>query len=128
MPSMDTSPSAGGHSAKPNSGIVKDTRRLGDAVVVDLAGDVDALAARELTAAVAAALEHRPRTIVVDLSKVDFLTSPGLAALVESHQMAGQDTRLRIVATGSATLRRLTITGLTDELAVFPTLEEALTA
>ncbi|HEV7652670.1 MAG TPA: STAS domain-containing protein [Actinophytocola sp.] len=124
---MDTSPPpAGGNPAKPASGIVTGTQRHGDAVVVDCTGDIDALTAPQLIAAVAAAMEKRPRTVVVDLSRVAFLASAGLAALVELHRMAGEAIRFRIVAAGSATLRPLTMTGLTDELAVFPTSAQAL--
>jgi anti-anti-sigma factor len=122
---MDTSP-AGGQPGTPAPTVVTGTDRRGDAVVIGLAGDVDALTAPQLTEAVSAALHERPHTVVVDLSRVDFLASAGLAALVESHRMAGPDSRLHIVATGSATLRPLTMTGLTDELAVFATSEEAL--
>lgn len=118
---MDTPPPA-----DPNSGLVIGTQQHGDAVVLDCVGDIDVLTAPQLTVAVTTALEQRPQTVVVDLSEVGFLASSGLAALVEAHRMAGADMRFHVVATGSATLRPLTITGLTKELAVFPTPAEAL--
>ena len=84
---MDTQPpSVGGIPANPGSDIVTGVQQHGDAVVVDCAGDIDALTAPQLTAAVTAALEKRPRIVMIDLRKVDFLSSAGLAALVESSR------------------------------------------
>lgn len=124
---MNTSPPpAGGSPAEQNPGVVLDTQHRDDAILLVCGGEIDTLTAPQLTAAVSAALEQHPRTVVVDLDKVDFLASAGLAALVESHRMTGENTRLHIVATGSATLRPLKLTGLTAELAVFPTAAEAL--
>lgn len=100
----------------------------GQAVVLAVAGEVDLLTAPQLQEALTLALENRPKTLVVDLSKVEFMGSAGLAALVGAHQSAGEHTRLRVVAATTATLRPLQVTDLDKEINVYPSREDALAA
>jgi len=72
------------------------------------------------------ALAEQPPVLVVDLSRVEFLASPGLTALLTIHRNAGPGTAVRIVASGRATLRPIQLTGLEDSLSLFPTREAAL--
>ena len=98
----------------------------GEAVVVEVAGDVDTTTAPALVQAADAALAQQPPVLVVDLSRVEFLASPGLTALLTIHRNAGSGTAVRIVASGRATLRPIQLTGLEDSLSLFPTREAAL--
>jgi anti-anti-sigma factor len=98
------------------------------AVVVEVAGDVDTTTAPALVQAAAEALAAAPPLLVIDLTRVDFLASPGLTALLTIHRDAGTGTVVRIVATGRATLRPIQLTGLEESLSLFPTREAALTA
>jgi anti-sigma B factor antagonist len=98
------------------------------AVVVEVAGDVDTTTAPALVQAAEAALASAPPLLVVDLTRVEFLASPGLTALLTIHRNAGSGTAVRIVASGRATLRPIQLTGLEDILSLFPTREAALTA
>ncbi len=91
-----------------------------------VAGEVDLLTAPDLQRELTQALEDHPETLVVDLSKVEFLASPGLAALVGAHQAARESTELRLVAEGSATYRPLQLTGLDEEIPVYRSCAEAL--
>ncbi|WP_284742638.1 STAS domain-containing protein [Amycolatopsis sp. RTGN1] len=100
----------------------------GDAVVVEVAGDVDTTTAPALAQAAAEALTAAPPLLVIDLTRVDFLASPGLTALLTIHRDAGPGTVVRIVAAGRATLRPIQLTGLEESLSLFPTREAALTA
>ena len=95
--------------------------------VLDVSGDVDTTTAPAVVQAADEALAAAPRLLVVDLSNVEFLASPGLTALLMIHLNAGPDTAVRIVATGRATLRPIQLTGLEDSLSLFPTREAALT-
>lgn len=97
------------------------------AVVLDAAGDVDTTTAPKLVQAADEVLAEAPRLLVVDLTRVEFLASPGLTALLTIHRNAGPGTAVRIVATGRATLRPIQLTGLEDSLSLFPTREAALT-
>jgi anti-anti-sigma factor len=98
------------------------------AVVLEVAGDVDTTTAPALVQAADEALAAAPALLVVDLSRVEFLASPGLTALLMIHRNSAPGTTVRIVATGRATLRPIQLTGLEDSLSLFPTREAALTA
>ncbi|MEV6445017.1 STAS domain-containing protein [Amycolatopsis sp. NPDC051716] len=99
----------------------------GEAIVVEVAGDVDTTTAPALVQAADEALAEQPPVLVVDLSRVEFLASPGLTALLTIHRNAGTGTAVRIVASGRATLRPIQLTGLEESLSLFPTREAALT-
>ncbi|MFI9011115.1 STAS domain-containing protein [Actinosynnema sp. NPDC053489] len=101
----------------------------GGAVVVRVAGEVDALTVRELkreiTAAVA--LSTPPGPVVVDLTDVDFFAAAGLNELHRGHVAAeAAGVRLRVVATHRHVLRPFAISGLDRELVPCSTLAEAL--
>ena len=64
--------------------------------------------------------------MIVDLTDVDFLASAGMQVLVAANEDAGPDTRLVVVADGPATSRPLKITGITDFIDLYPSLDEAL--
>ena len=100
----------------------------GEAVVLNVAGEIDLATAPQLGKSINAAMEQRPGTLVVDLSDVDFLASAGMAVLIGCHQQAKGILRFRIVATGSATFRTMELTGMTEEISIYPTRDEALAA
>ena len=100
----------------------------GAAVVLNVAGEIDLATAPQLGDSINAAMEQRPETLVVDLSQVDFLASAGMAVLIGCHQQAKGNLRFRIVASGSATFRPMELTGMTDEISIYPTRDEALSA
>ncbi len=84
------------------------------------------LTAGQLEQMIRTELAPRPRTVVVDLSKVEFLASAGMNALLSAREVAADTTRFCVVATGNMTLRPLQIAGLTEYLAVFESLDAAL--
>ncbi|AXB48300.1 hypothetical protein A4R43_05740 [Amycolatopsis albispora] len=102
------------------------TERLGATVLVVVGGEIDLLTAPRVRAAGAEVLRERPSRLVLDLTDVVFLASAGLEAMVSLRDEAGEATELRVVAGGTATLRPLEITGLTEVLDVYRTREEAL--
>jgi anti-sigma B factor antagonist len=66
-------------------------------------------------------------TLIVDLSKVQFLGSSGLAVLVEMTDAAAQHAvRLRLVCSSREVVRPLQATGLTELFAIYPDLPAAL--
>ncbi|WP_370965159.1 STAS domain-containing protein [Amycolatopsis sp. cg9] len=97
-------------------------------VVLAVAGDVDTTTAPALVQAADEVLAEEPPVFVVDLTRVDFLASPGLTALLTIHRNAAAGTAVRIVASGRATLRPIQLTGLEDSLSLFPTRDAALAA
>jgi anti-anti-sigma factor len=108
--------------------IILDTERHAEAIVLAVAGEIDLLTAPQLEQAVLSALDERPPVLIIDLLEVTFLASTGMSTLVKAYQKATSQTRLRVVATGSVTLRPLELTGLTPPLAVYPSRDAAIGA
>jgi anti-sigma B factor antagonist len=100
--------------------------RIAGALVLTVRGDVDALTAPGLTEAIHDAPLGQP--VIVDLSEVDFLASAGMTVLVSAHQRFSPDAQFMVVADGPATSRPLKLMGLDSVLALYPTLDEALSA
>jgi anti-anti-sigma factor len=95
-------------------------------VVVTLTGEIDLVNADEVRAALQAQLEARPGGLVLDLA-LDFLGSAGLAVLVEVQRNAQrEEVAFGVVATGSAALRSLELSGLRDSLPLFGGVPEAV--
>jgi len=129
MPIVDTDPHrdvrpAFTHTAR----VITAVQTHGEALVLKVAGDIGIATAPQVTEVVVAMLERRPAAVVVDLSEASFLSSAGLAALVDLHRRATPHTRFRVVASESVVLRPLELSGLIELLTVRPTLEEALAA
>lgn len=107
--------------------LVQDHR---EALVVTVAGEIDMLTVNRLRAAVAAGFDQLPHgaTLVIDLTDVTFLGSPGLQALVEATRAAQRRREpLRIVVDHTRpVIRPIELAGLDDLLALFHTVEQAL--
>ncbi|HET9256349.1 MAG TPA: STAS domain-containing protein [Pseudonocardiaceae bacterium] len=97
-----------------------------DARVVTVVGEVDALAAPELSATLIAQLVDAP-VVVVDLSGVRFLGSAGLAALVEASSLADREGRqLRLVCNSQTVSWALECTGLREHFILADHVPDAL--
>ncbi|MDQ4118006.1 MAG: STAS domain-containing protein [Actinomycetota bacterium] len=98
----------------------------GGAVVVGVIGEIDTMTGpvvgEQLSARLAAA-----RLVVVDLSRVTFLGSAGLAALVAAKDEADREgKRLRLVCGSHTVTRALEATGLMSVFDVADGVQEAL--
>ncbi|GAA4557547.1 STAS domain-containing protein [Pseudonocardia xishanensis] len=96
------------------------------ATVVRVRGEIDSLTVDRLNAAVRAAPAASP--LVLDLTRVRFLGSVGIAALIVARnraQDAGTETRL-VVGGNRTVLRPLEASGLRTEFSLFPDVELAL--
>jgi anti-sigma B factor antagonist len=100
------------------------------ALVVTVAGEIDVLTVDRLRAAVASGFDQLPAdsVLVIDLTDVTFLGSPGLQALVEATRGARRRHEpLRIVVDHTRpVVRPIELAGLDDVLALFHTVDEAL--
>jgi anti-sigma B factor antagonist len=101
---------------------------VGQVVVLSVSGAVDMLSAPQLTEAIGAALPKQPAGLVVDLSKVDFLSSAGMSVLVNAHEQIAPSARFAVVADGPATSRPIKLVGVADIVDLYTTLDAALTA
>jgi anti-anti-sigma factor len=97
--------------------------RVAGAVVLSVQGDVDALTAPRLAEAILDALPEQS-AVIVDLSDVEFLASAGMTA----HERMAPGARFVVVADGPGTSRPLKLMGLDSLLAIYPTLDEAISA
>jgi anti-sigma B factor antagonist len=111
-----------------------DTKELvcerAQALVVTVAGEIDRSTVERVRAAVDAGLDqlHAGVVLIVDLTNVTFLESAGLQALVdvtETAQERGAPLRI-VVGHSRAVLRTIQLTGLTEVLPLFDTVEHAL--
>ncbi|WP_170211982.1 STAS domain-containing protein [Saccharothrix australiensis] len=89
-----------------------------DVLVVSVAGEVD----MDTAPRARAALQH-PAAVVLDLDEVTFFGSAGIQLLVDAHAMVED---LAVVATRRPVLRPLEVTGLTEHLALCPSVDAAL--
>ncbi|OBG31285.1 STAS domain-containing protein [Mycobacterium sp. E3198] len=100
--------------------------QVDDAVVLTVSGEVDMLSAPQLAEAVRTALAATPPALVIDLTKVDFLASAGMTVLVTAQAEVTPPTRFAVVANGPATSRPIKLMGLDNVLALYSTLDSAL--
>lgn len=100
--------------------------QVDDAVVLTVSGEVDMLSAPQLAEAIHTALADAPAALVIDLSKVDFLASAGMTVLVTAQAEVTAPTRFAVVANGPATSRPIKLMGLDNVLALYSTLDSAL--
>ena len=101
-----------------------------EALVVTVAGEIDVLTVDRLRAAVAAGFEQLPdeATLVIDMTDVTFLGSPGLQALVDATRAARRRSEpLHIVVDHTRpVIRPIELAGLDDVLALFHTVDQAV--
>ena len=101
--------------------------QVDDVLVVAASGAVDMLTAPALQDVMTAAADRRPAGLILDMTEVEFLGSAGMQVLMTTRRQLGAETRFAVVADGPATSRPLKITGISDYIEMFTSLEGALT-
>lgn len=105
-------------------GIVQ--RQENGATVLTVSGEIDMASAPDLRTNVGRHLTDGS-TFVIDLSRVTFLGSAGLAVLVDTAQQCKRrGVALRIVAVERAVTRPLEATGLGEVFSLYRSVEEAV--
>ena len=94
--------------------------------VVAVSGSVDMLTAPGLTEAIDSALAKKPKGLIVDLLKVEFLGSAGISVLMKTRDNLGESIPFCVVADGPATHRPLTLLGINDLMSVCRRLDDAV--
>lgn len=97
-----------------------------DSAVLRVQGVVDLATGDVLQQAIDDLIATSPSALVVDLSAVDFLASVGLQILVGTHERISPSARFAVVADGPATSRPIQLTRLDEVIALYPTLDAAL--
>lgn len=89
-------------------------------------GEIDAANVDMVQAEVSTQVDQAASALVVDLTRVTFFASSGLAMLLYTQRKAtARGVGFAVVAHHRAVLRPLEVTGLTDLLAICPTVEQA---
>lgn len=95
------------------------TRQLGTTTPLELTGEWDIAGVPAVRRAIAAAFDHCPERLVLDLSRLKFIDSSGLNATVQLAQRAdGEGVRLVIIVDPAAVRRPFEMTGLSERLAL----------
>ena len=96
-------------------------------MVLELHGEIDILAALEITPFLDSATGYPEPQIVIDLRPVEFFDCSGLRLLYRARRrVLAQGGRLHLVCTQPLTLRILKVTGLAHLLPPSTSLDEAL--
>ncbi|MEV4316741.1 STAS domain-containing protein [Actinocrispum sp. NPDC049592] len=97
------------------------------AIVVSVTGAVDLTTQGIFADAVADALRERATVVIIDLAEVTFMSSPGLAVLVDAHENAMRAHKVVHVAIGTGVVKRsIEVTGLGEILSLVPDVQTAL--
>jgi anti-sigma B factor antagonist len=97
------------------------------AQVFALHGSLDIATSPTVRAALLDAAERGQRELVIDLTRLEFLDSTGLGALIGAHKRAKENGgRVSLVVQEGQILRLLRITGLLGVFPVYSTLDDAL--
>ena len=94
--------------------------------VVAVSGSVDMLTAPGLAEAIDSALAKKPKGLIIDLLKVEFLGSAGISVLMKTRDNLGDSTPYCVVADGPATHRPLTLLGINELMSVCRRLDDAV--
>ncbi|MFF4014562.1 anti-sigma factor antagonist [Streptomyces sp. NPDC001843] len=95
--------------------------------VLEFRGEIDIMAATEITPYLDRVTDRTGARIVIDLGQIDFFDCSGLRLLYRARsRVLERGGRLHLVCAHPLTLRVLRVTGLARLLPPRPTLEEAL--
>lgn len=97
-------------------------------VVLTVGGEVDLSTAPAFEAAIDGALAEEPAILVVELSAMEFLASAGVRILAAAREKLSKSGQLAVVANSPVTRRPIELLGLDKTVALYPTLDDALTA
>jgi anti-sigma B factor antagonist len=87
-----------------------------DVSVIGLDGEIDLATGDDFTAQLSTALSNAGSRLVVDLTKVTFLGSAGLASLMSLNKQAGQQGTELVLKCSPATRRTIELVGLGNQL------------
>src|ERR1700756_440371 len=104
-----------------------DIKNEAGAAIFRLRGSLDVATSPSVRAALMETASEGNHEIVVDLTKLEFLDSTGLGALIGAHRRALENGgKVRLAVGEGAIARLLNITGLIRIFPVYTTLEDAI--
>ena len=111
------------------SEIVKQIRRLANAVAMDISGDVDLHRSPALREALAKLINENPDRLILNLTEVGYMDSSGVATLVEALQrIQRKQGRLQLHSLTPRVMSIFEIARLESIFEIYPSEDEALRA
>ena len=102
---------------------------VGDVAVVEISGRVDSVQAPKLHERVAALMTEGQRAILLDLSKVEYISSAGFRVLLLLARQAGQSgARLALCGLSPKVRQLFDLGGFLDLFPIAPNQEEGIAA
>jgi anti-anti-sigma factor len=103
------------------------TEQAPGAAIVHVVGDVSAMNIDAFRSGIAEAIAKKPGKVVIDLAQTTFLSSPGLAVLVQALQLSQRGGCRLVLAGANERVRGIfEIARLTEVFSIVPTVEEAV--
>ena len=107
--------------------IIKGVEEKDGAVIISLAGEIDMKCSSELRAKFMKLFKSKPAVLIVDMTKVEFMDSSGLAILVETLKWCRlNDSQLKLVGMAQTVRSVFEISRLDSIFKIYDTIEEAL--
>jgi anti-sigma B factor antagonist len=98
-------------------------------VIVEVRGEVDVHSAPQLRDRLTQVIDGGNKSVVVDLTRLSFIDSTGLGALVAALNHAkGTEAALRVVCSSERVLKLFRITGLDEVFSIYDTVPRAVAA
>jgi anti-sigma B factor antagonist len=98
--------------------------RANDVVVVAVSGDLDMVTAPEVLKAVHSVGRMRSAALIVDLTRVTFLSVAGMNVLIDARRKVLPHRPFGVVADGPVACRPLKLLGIDTVVALYRTLDE----
>ena len=115
---------------RPNSNpgsVVENIRREDGVTILAIAGDIDMHRSVEMRERLLEVMSEKPETTVINLSRVDFMDSSGLATLVEAMQLSRRyGGQIKLVGVQQRVRSILEISRLDSIFPIFESEAEAL--
>ena len=97
--------------------------------IVRLAAEIDITNSNWVYSDLAAACVPGVGAVIADMAQTTFCDSSGVRALIQAHKLAGRrGVELSLVITADAVLRIIDLSGLTEILHLYPSVDNAVTA
>ncbi|MDX6205041.1 MAG: anti-sigma factor antagonist [Frankiales bacterium] len=108
--------------------LIVGSRPEGPFTVISVAGEIDMATVSGLRDALETALHQPDPRLILDLSRVDFCDSSGLAVLVAARRRLPAEAPLRLAGAQPIVARVLQVTGLAEVFPQFRSVTEAINA
>ena len=105
-----------------------ETKAKGQAQIIEIQGEVDLYSSPTMRKHIFQTIQqHRPQTLIIDLSRVTYMDSSGIATLVEGLQLSNEyHTKLKLTGLSQVVIEVLQLARLERVFSIYRTEEEAL--